>query len=146
MSIPSVLMANAGREQQVLSFQQKAFVAVVNGITLAQLNAGFNILQPVHGRQLRVLNYRIVVNSATIAAVTDIRLGSTDATPVVIVTIAQAGLTSGARFSAMSTTNTTHGVGLAAKLGSGVGIKLYKTGSDATGAFTIDLYVEYDVI
>jgi len=92
------------------------------------------------------VNWRIVVNSATIAAVTDIRLGSTDATPTVIVTIAQAGLTSGARFSAMSTTNTTHGAGLSAKLGSGVGVQIYKTGSAATGAFTIDVLLEYDVI
>ena len=144
--LPTIMMANAGREIEPLSFQQKGHVAVLNGITLAQLNAGFNLISPGHGRQIRVNSYRIVVQAATIAAVTDIRLGSTDATPVVITTIAQAGLTSGARFSDMSTTNVTHGAGLSTKLGSGQGVQLYKTGSAATGAFTVDVVIYFDII
>lgn len=140
-----VEMANAGRESQVLSFQQKTNVCIINGITPAQLNAGFNLIAPGHGRQIRVNKFRIVVNGATIAAVTDIRIGTTDATPLLIATLAQAGLTAAARFSDMSASGVVVGAQLSVKCGSGIGIQLYKTGSTATGAFTIDVLLEYDI-
>lgn len=140
-----VEMANAGREAQVLPFQQKMNVCCINGITPAQLNAGFNLIAPGHGRTLRVLSFRVVVQAATIAAVTDIRLSSTEATPTDIATFAQAGLTSGARLGSGSTSGVVFGAGFPFKLANGQGVQLRKTGSTATGAFTVDVLLEYDI-
>jgi hypothetical protein len=150
MSIVLVKMANQGKESMVLDFQQQVYCCVLNGITPAQLNGiapltVFPLINAGHTRQLRLINYRIVVNGADVGGSTDIRISTTDATPVDLVTVVVAGLTNGSRISGTTSTNVTYGAKFANKLNQGAGINLRKTGATATGAFTIDILLEFDV-
>lgn len=143
------------RGAMTLPFQNTPFVAISMGITEAQLNAGYNIIDSGHNLRIRVHGFLIRVNTDAVGEVTDVRLGSTNSTPVVIVTIAQAVLVAGSKHmplhgvAANGTTPSavTLGAGFAVALGKGDGVKLYKTGTDAsTGAPTVDVIVWYDVV
>lgn len=121
-----------------LPFYGNAMSFSVMGITPAQLNAGYYIVLPSHMLKLTVLDIFFRVNSAQIGAVTDVRLSTDEATPVDIFTVLQANATSGVKLSPESA-NMSLGAGFAVALQQGAGILLKKTGSDATGAFTLDL-------
>lgn len=147
----------AGREvppSMNLSYMGHTYTAVSLGITLTQLNAGYNIIDSGHNCRVRIIDFFIRVNTDAIAAVTDVRLGSTEATPTVIATILQAVLTTGSRHTPLNGVGTdgvtpslvSLGAGFAAKLAKGHGVKLYKTGSSATGSFTVDVILRYDVV
>lgn len=110
----------------------------VMGITLTQLNAGHYLVFPQHHLRLIVTGIFLRVNSAAIGAVTDVRIQTDEATPVVLATLAQADATLGVKLNEVATTLTL-GAGFAVALNQGVGLKLVKTGSDATGAFTVDI-------
>jgi hypothetical protein len=151
-----ILLFQTGRELTgPYSYQGVPGVAVNMGITEAQLNAGFNIINPGHNLQIRPLGFFIRINTDAVGEVTDIRLGSTASTPVVIATILQAVLVAGSRhthINGVAANGTTPslvalGAGFGVALAKGVGVKLYKTGSDAaTGAPTIDVIFWYDLI
>ena len=145
MSLPLVKQANQGKEFPVMDYQQAVQCAVFKGITPAQLNAGFTCIAAGHTRQIRILGFLLVVNAAAVGAATDIRLQSTDGTPVVVATVVLADLTSGSKHGAVSATAAL-GAGFAAKGNSGQGLKLVKTGATATGAFNLDLVLLYDVV
>jgi len=110
----------------------------VLGITPAQLNTGHYLVLPQHMLRLVINGIFIRVNSAQIGAVTDVRISTDEATPVDLATVLQANATSGVKLNEAST-NMSLGAGFAVALNQGVGIKLRKTGSDATGAFTVDV-------
>lgn len=110
----------------------------VMGITPAQLNAGYYLVFPQHHLRLIVTGMFLRVNSAAIGAVTDIRIQTDEATPVVLATVLQANAGSGVKLNEAAT-NMALGAGFAVALNQGVGLKLAKTGSDATGAFTVDI-------
>lgn len=107
-------------------------------ITPTQINTGEYIINPGHYQRLVPTWFFLRVNSASIGALTTLVVGTDEATPVVIFSIPQANLTSGTMWIPGST-NLTLGAGFATALTQGCGIKIYKTGSDATGAFTVDL-------
>ena len=80
--------------------------------TLAQINAGLVLIAGAGAQKITVLNYaaRVLGNFAT---GTSVELESTNATPVPVTTIAEAGLTTGAVLLPASA-NTTLGAGFAA--------------------------------
>lgn len=109
----------------------------VTGITLAQANAGYTVIPAnVYTEQLIVHSFRLRVNSASVGTA-NVLLQTTESTPVVIATFANAQLTSGAILRP-GDTGVTLGAGFCAKLNPGVGIQI-KTSTTATGAFTLDL-------
>lgn len=116
----------------------------VMGIKPAQLNAGYYLVFPQHHLKLIVTGIFLRVNSAQIGAVTDVRIQTDEATPVVLGTVLQANATSGVKLNEQST-NLSLGAGFAVALNQGVGIKFVKTGSDATGAFTVDIILRLSV-
>lgn len=144
MTLPQFVLAalnkNAG-EKQNLPFHFVMAALPVYAITPAQVNAtaGFSVIPgSLYSQSMLIHSFRLRVNTAGVGAVTDLRLQTTDATPVVVATFAQAQLTSGAVLSPMST-GVTLGAGFCVKLTPGIGLVLIKTGSAATGSFTLDL-------
>lgn len=119
-------------------FYADEMVVPVLGITPAQVNAGYYLMLPVHMLKLTVTGIFLRVNSAGIGAVTSLDIATDEATPVNIASVVQANLGSGVRLNEAST-NTVLGAGFAVTLNQGVGIKVGKTGSNATGAFTLDV-------
>jgi len=107
-------------------------------ITPAQINAGEYIISPGHYQKLIPTWFFMRVNSASIGALTALKVGTDESTPVEILSVPQANLTSGTIWIPGSS-NLTLGAGFMAALTQGAGVKIYKTGSDATGAFTVDL-------
>ena len=90
---------------------------------------------------ITVLNYVARV-SGTFATGTSILLQSTNATPVVVATIAEAALTNNAVL-LPSSANTTLGAGFAAALGSGDGLQLINGGSPQTAGTSVALTITY---
>lgn len=146
MSTPAyILQANTNKDSQPKNYHELIHVTVAKGITPAQLNAGYNVINnPGPGAQIRPVGFLLIVNSASVGALTDIRISSLEATPTDIVTWAQANLTSGAKL-APADANSSLGAGFGAAIAAGYGIQLRKTGSSATGAFTLDLIFQYDL-
>lgn len=139
MLTPQQLIASLNSaDLQRLPYYANRLDHVVLGITPAQVNAGHYIVFPNYFQQLVPTSFFMRVNSAGVGALTTLRLGTDEATPVDIFTVAQANLTSGSLWMPNSA-NLTLGAGFLNALKGGAGIKLYKVGSDATGAFTIDL-------
>lgn len=105
--------------------------------TLAELNAGKVLIPAVAGKSINVTNYTARVVGAFTTG-TNIILESTNGAPVVVSTIAEAALTSGA-VNLPSTANNALGAGFATALGVGDGLKVVSTGTQAGGtniAFT----------
>lgn len=109
--------------------------------TLAQINAGLVLIAGQTGQKITVLNYtaRVVGNFAT---GTSVELESTNASPVAVSTIAEAGLTNGAVL-LPSSANTTLGAGYATGLGSGDGLQVVNNGSAQTGGTSIEFTISY---
>ena len=109
--------------------------------TLAQINAGLVLITGRANQTITVLNYVARV-SGTFATGTSILLQSTNATPVVVATIAEAALTNNAVL-LPSSANTTLGAGFAAALGSGDGLQLINGGSPQTAGTSVALTITY---
>lgn len=121
-----------------LSGSTKTITAVA---TLAQINAGLTLIPGVSGQAITVTNYTARV-AGGFATGTSVELESTNASPVAVSTIAEAGLTNGAVLTPASA-NTTLGVGFAAALGSGDGLKVVNNGSAQTGGTSITYTITY---
>lgn len=146
MSNPvQVLQANVNKDAMPRNYHELTHVTIAKGITPAQLNAAYTLISNFGlGPKIRPVDFLIVVNSDAIAALTDIRLSTLDSTPVDIATIAQSDLTSGSKHAPVSST-VTLGAGFGANGVAGSGIQLRKTGSTATGSFTVDVIFRYDL-
>lgn len=142
MTPNQLLQSLQSSDLQKLPYYANRLDHVVLGITPAQLNAGHYIIFPNHGLQLIMTSFFMRVNSAGVGALTTLRLGSDEATPTDIFSIPQANLTSGSLWIPDSA-NLTLGAGFLTPLPAGVGVKLYKAGSSATGAFTLDLMIGF---
>jgi hypothetical protein len=113
-------------------------------VTLAQINAGLVLIPGVPGRKIQVeaVTQRVVGNFAT---GTSVELESTNASPVAVVTTAEAGLTDGA-FLFSGDTHNTIGAGFFAPLGTGDGLKVVNNGSAQTGGTSITYGIIYSII
>lgn len=109
--------------------------------TLAQINAGLIIIPGVTGKKITVTSYVAQV-TGNFATGTSVELESTNASPVAVTTIAEAGLTTGAVLTPNSA-NTTLGVGFGGPLGSGDGLKVVNNGTAQTGGTSIQFNVSY---
>lgn len=108
--------------------------------TLAQINAGLEVIPSEAGQQIRVLSYVAKVIGA-FATGTSIELES-DTTAVAVTSIAEAGLTNGATL-LPSSANTTLGAGFASLLPAGEGLKLVNNGTAQTGGTSVEFIVTY---
>lgn len=99
--------------------------------TLAEINAGKVLIPGVTGQKITILDYIARVNGASFAGGTNIILESTAGSPVVVSTIAEAGLVSGAVL-VPSSANTTLGAGFGAQLGTADGFQVVSTGTHTT--------------
>lgn len=115
--------------------------SVVNTVTLAELNAGKTILADLAGRTVKPVAFTITV-SGDFTTGTSIEIEDTNGTPIVIASVAQAGLTDGAVIKE-DETNTTVGAGFLGSLTAGKGIAVTKTGSDFAGGTSITVKVDY---
>lgn len=109
--------------------------------TLAQINAGLILIPGVAGKKITVTNYVARVVGAFTTG-TSVELESTNASPVAVTTLAEAGLTNGAVL-LPSSGNTTLGAGFAAQLGSGDGLQVVNNGSAQAGGTSITFTVSY---
>ncbi len=107
--------------------------------TLAELNAGKVLIAAAGSQAITVTDYIARINGSSFTTGTNIILESTNGTPVVVSTIAEAGLTSGSILTPGSA-NTTLGAGFGIAMGAGDGLKVVSTGTQAVGTsitFTI---------
>lgn len=109
--------------------------------TLAQINAGLNLIPGVTGKKIRVTNYVARVLGAFTTG-TAVLLQSNNVSPVLVTTLAEAGLTNGAVLIPASA-NTTLGAGFGAQLGSGDGLNVANSGSAQAGGTSITFTIDY---
>lgn len=102
-------------------------------VTQAELNAGKTVIAGVTGKTITVIGMQCVT-SGTYADGTATLIQSTNDTPVVVETLALAGMGAGyLNLLDAGDTNQTMGAGAGVPLGSGDGLKVIKSGSDFTG-------------
>jgi hypothetical protein len=109
--------------------------------TLAEINAGKTLIAGVSGKAITVIDYKAQV-TGTFATGTAALLQSSNGTPVVVSTLAEAGLSAGAVLGVTSA-NTTLGAGFAAALGAGDGLVVANSGSAQTGGTSIKFTITY---
>jgi len=112
-------------------------------VTIAQVNTGLTIIPAVIGRKYKVVGVWMQFAGAW-AACTDVRVGDTAGTPVVVITVAQAQAGDGDVHSEDAGTNTL-GVGFGVDLTESKGVQIYKTGSTATTGTGVLLRVLYKI-
>lgn len=103
--------------------------------TLAEINAGKILIPGITGQKIEVLDYTARV-AGTFLTGTAVILESTNGTPVVISTIAEAALGTGA-INKPGSANNTLGAGYAAPLGTSDGVQVVNSGSAQTGGTSI---------
>jgi hypothetical protein len=120
---------------------KSAIKSVTVTATLAQINAGLLLIPGVTGQKINVVDYtaRVTGNFAT---GTSVELESTNASPVAVSTIAEAGLTTGAILKP-SSANTTLGAGFSTPLGTGDGLQVVNNGSAQTVGTSITFTLNY---
>lgn len=109
--------------------------------TLAEINAGKVLIPASVGKKITVVNYAARVTGA-FATGTAVILESTNVAPVLVTTLAEAGLTNGAVL-IPSSGNTTLGAGFAAQLGSGDGLQVVNSGAAQTAGTSIQFTLSY---
>jgi hypothetical protein len=125
--------------------QQNVFEAMVTA-TMAEVNAGKVVVPAVPGHQILVSEYQINT-TGTFNTLTDVRLQSSNGTPVVVVTALLAAIGGGTKINSDSViTNVTDGAGFMVALGAGDSLKIVKTGSDATTGTSIMVRVRYQIV
>jgi len=112
--------------------------------TLAEINAGKVIVPAVAGKQLLITSY-IARVSGTFATGTAVILQSSNASPVLVTTLAEAGLTNGAVLT-VGSANTTLGAGFGIALGAGDSLRVVNSGSAQTGGTNITFTITYDIL
>lgn len=114
-------------------------------VTLAQINAGYNLPRIVRksGVRWKVLAVRAKV-AGTFTTGTLVRLITTEATPVVVMTLAQANIDDGADL-VEGETGFALGAGYRTPLAVGHGLKVDKTGSAFAGGTSITFEIDYQL-
>lgn len=112
-------------------------------ITVAQVNAGQNLVPAVTGHTLKIVHFYLAARGGAAATCTDVRLGdSNNANAIVIDPVANltqnAGNTEGTSSIAQS------GFGATA-FAAGLGINIFKTGSACATVTSFDVQVAYTV-
>lgn len=103
--------------------------------SLAEINAGKILIPGLTGKSINLSNYTARV-TGTFATGTAVVLESTNGTPVIVSTIAEAGI-AGTTVIGPYESHTTLGAGFAVPLGVGDGLKIVNSGSAQTGGTSI---------
>lgn len=142
MTPTQVIQAMVDKGLTNFNYHGNVLAVTKKGLVAADLtDAGYKLISDmVANFSIVPVGFLVVINSAAITGLTDLRLSTTDSTPVDIATVAQANLTSGSKH-VPEGANTTLGAGFLAAGNPGRGIVLRKTGSAAAGAFTLDITV-----
>lgn len=114
--------------------------------TIAQINAGYTLLQGFPLRRYMLLDWKVKSNGA-FAAVTTVDFQTTASSPVTLFTLAVANLTDDATFTRNTLTGQTvtdTAIGPAA-MAAGSGIRVIKNGSDATTATGLEIVLLYGI-
>lgn len=135
-------MAHPFPGRQYIDLDLIAFAKTVTA-TRAQINAGLAIVAAIPGATITPIAYTMTCIGA-FGALTDIRISTSDASPVDIFTVAQADLTDGSKHGTVSST-TTLGAGFAVAGTKGKGINIRKTGSTATTATSATVTLHYKI-
>lgn len=109
--------------------------------TLAQINAGLVIVPGVTGKRINVVDFIARVTGAFTTG-TSVNLQSTNASPVVAVSLLEAALTNGAVL-VPGSANTTLGAGFGAPMGTGDGLNIINIGTASAGGTSIAITVTY---
>lgn len=108
---------------------------VVATVTLAQLNAGYELV-PASMQSYRVTDFKVIVNGGAMAALTSVEIESSADTPVVVASFAQAQMTEDAVL-VPGASGVTLGAGFAAGLGLDKAINITVTGDPGTTAVSL---------
>ncbi len=133
--------------QAALDVLTAGVLASVNTVrvtaTLAEINAGKEIVPASTGKKIRVINYAArVVGAFTTTTSVDLQDGTTGTK---VTALGVAGLTNGALL-LPSSSNTTLGAGFAADLATSENLKVVNTGTAAAGGTSITFTVTYDYV
>jgi len=112
--------------------------------TLAEINAGKELIPAITGKKIRILDIDAKV-SGNFATGTSVEVEDSNGTPVVALQYAVAALTDGA-FLEADTANVTIGAGYMADLTISKSLRIEKTGSDFTGGTSITLMISYQYV
>ena len=119
------------------------------GFTVARADLGLAgaskvILPAVPGRQYKPIGFRLRFNGS-FDNLTDFRLGSTEDSPTVIVTVAQAQAGNGAVHTEGLGTNTL-GAGFMTALAAGYGVQLYYTGTAPAAGTNVEVELVFRIV
>ena len=139
-------IANFGGTINLTGTLQSTVVARTELVTatLAEINAGKELIPAVVGKKIRVLDIDAKV-SGNFATGTSVEVEDSNGTPVVALGYAVAALTDGA-FLEADTANVTIGAGYMADLTVSKALRVEKTGSDFTGGTSITLMIAYQYV
>lgn len=145
MSVPGDLMKRMADAPDFASGElHKHLFTVAISATAAEINAGKYLVKPGYGGyQLKVTGVRVFVTTA-LTTLTDLRIQTDAATPVVIATVVAANLTTGAKWDDANA-EVVLGAGFDAVLAPGVGIQVVKTGSSAAGGPAGMIRIEFEI-
>lgn len=124
--------------------EQLTFTKYVR-LTLAQVNAGVEVLPAISGKKYRVTYFTFRAIGGAFGGLDSIELEDGDGTPVVVASAAVAALTENALLFP-HTANVTPGAGFLVGTTTGEGINITKTGSAGTTATHLDVVVVYQII
>lgn len=144
LKIAGTAVTASAAELNELASRETVF-AVTSTLTIAQVNAGATIIPAVTGKTLRILDYKLV-STGSMTQLTAIVLQDTNTSPVVVTTVAAAGLTNGTIVHPFTATHVTNGAGFLASLTASKGLALAKTGSTETTATGLKVYVVYSYV
>jgi len=115
--------------------------------TLIELNAGITICAAIAGKKYKVTHYYFRVIGGAATAATDVRLQDSNSSPVVVVTMAVAGLAEDDEIDSDDTiANITKGAGWMTALTAAKSLDVVKTGSAMTTMTHLDVIVEYQIV
>lgn len=112
--------------------------------TLTEINAGKVVVEKIPGFKITPLDFVLDFNG-TFTTATDIRLSTTDSTPVDIATVLIAAAVDNAFVRAAGSGAGAIGAGFNAEGSSGEGVQIRKTGSAAAGGTSIRGWVMYQI-
>lgn len=110
--------------------------------TLAEINAGKELIPAIAGKSIKVISFTSRVTGA-FTTTTSVDIQSSNAVPVKVAVHAVAGLTNGAVITSAPTANTTLGAGFSVPLGSGDALRVANVGAAAAGGTSIQFTINY---
>lgn len=113
-------------------------------VTLAQINAGLEVIEAIPGKQIQVVDFSALA-VGSLAGSTSVDLEEGSSTHTKVATILTAALTDGA-FIKPNTANVTLGAGFMAPLAASQPLKIVNEGGAATTLTSIKLVIKYQVI